>query len=453
MWQGNEGAPGPGDGGVAAVKRSRPFLLLMLADFLARSGYQMGKTPLLSIFADALGASGAFLGAIVSVSTITGLVLKPFFGILSDRGGRRVWLLIGTCFFAFMPFLYGFISSTEQLFVIRLAHGLATAIYGPVTLAYIAELSRGDTGGLTSDRRHRSADADPSVAENIGWFQMARSGGYIVGPALAGGLLTVMDPAAVFTVIGLISCAVFVPVLGLPDTRPEKRQKRKPLPQHVRNAIRDGGRTPAIWLTGSLESITFVALYTLKAFLPIYALDAGVSVALVGSFFSLQEAMHVIAKPYCGRLADRRGHLLSISAGMLILAASLPLVRVLDAGAAFLAPALMMGLAQALIFPAAIALVSDRISPEHLGAGMGLIGMMQNFGKVAGPILGGLAIQALGYEATLLCLSAMLVLGTVVIWVVLSPFIDLGRHPGSPSDRNKAHRKHNRDSAPKYPTG
>lgn len=421
----------------------------MLADFLARSGYQMGKTPLLPIFADALGASGAFLGAIVSVSTITGLVLKPFFGILSDRGGRRVWLLIGTCFFAFMPFCYGFISSTEQLLALRLVHGLATAIYGPVTLAYIAELSRGDRVRATSlgragslgrvgsrrhrpadtDRRHRPADTGPSVAEDIGWFQMARSGGYILGPALAGVLLTVMDPAAVFTVIGLISCAVFVPVLGLPDTRPEKMHKRKPLLQHVRNAIRDGGRTPAIWLTGTLESITFVALYTLKAFLPIYALDAGVSAALVGTFFSLQEAVHVIAKPYCGRLGDRLGYLTSISLGMLTLAASLPLVHVLDAGAAFLTPALMMGLAQALIFPAAIALVSDRISPEHLGAGMGLIGMMQNFGKVAGPILGGLAIQALGYEATLLSLSALLALGTLVIWVVYLPRRRLGTEP------------------------
>ncbi len=394
------------------MKRSKPFLYLMLADFLARSAYQMGKTPLLPIFADALGASGAFLGAIVSVSTITGLLLKPFFGILSDRGGRRVWLLIGTCFFAFMPFVYGFITTTEGLFVIRLAHGLATAIYGPVTLAYIAELSAAGRG---------RADTDPSVAEDIGWFQMARSGGYIVGPVLAGGLLTVMEPAAVFTLIGLISCAVFVPILQLPDTRPEKKRKRKPLLQHIRNAIRDGGRRPAIWLTGSLEAITFIALYTLKAFLPIYALEAGVSVALVGTFFSLQEAVHVIAKPYCGRLGDRYGYLPAISLGMLVLAASLPLVYALEAGAAFLAPALMMGLAQALIFPAAIALVSNRISPEHLGAGMGLIGMMQNFGKVAGPILGGLAIQALGYESTLLCLSAMLALGTVVIWLVYPP--------------------------------
>lgn len=386
------------------MKRSKPFLLLMLADFVARSAYQMGKTPLLPIFAAALGASGAFLGLIVSVSTVTGLFLKPLFGILSDRWGRRVWLLIGAGFFASMPFLYRFISTPEQLLVIRLIHGLATAIYGPVTLAYIAEISRKE-----------------KTAEDIGWFQMARSGGYIVGPALAGWMLLSLDATAVFTIIGLISCVVFLPILNLPETRRRERRKRKPIYQHIKNAIRDGGQTAAVWLTGGLEAVTFIALYTLKAFLPIYALEAGVSVVLVGLYFSLNEAVHVVGKPFGGRLGDRWGYLPTISLGMLTLAASLPLVRILDQGLLFLVPAALMGLAQALIFPAAIALVSDRINPEHLGAGMGLIGMMQNFGKVAGPVLGGLTITALGYDATLLCLSLMLILGTAIIWGVFSP--------------------------------
>ncbi len=386
------------------MKRSRPFLNLMLADFLARSAYQMGKTPLLPIFAAALGASGAFLGLIVTVSTVTGLFLKPLFGILSDRWGRRIWLLIGAGFFAFMPFLYRFIQTPEQLLVIRLVHGLATAIYGPVTLAYIAELAKGG-----------------QIAEDIGWFEMARSGGYVVGPLLAGWLLLSFEPAAVFTIIGVISCGVFLPVLSLPEPQAATKRKRMSVRRHVVSAIRDGGRTSAVWLTGALEAVTYIALYTLKAFLPVFALEAGVSVALIGLFFSLNEAVHVLAKPFCGRLSDRWGYLQSISLGMLILAGSLPLVGALDQGALFLLPAALMGLAQALIFPAAKALVSNRISPEHLGAGMGLIGMLQNFGKVAGPVLGGLAIAALGYASSLLLLSALLALGALVIWGLFAP--------------------------------
>ena len=139
--------------------RSRGFLSVTAADFLVRAAYQMGKTPLLPLFAASLGAGDVLLGFIISVSTLTGMVLKPFIGILSDRTGRRIWLLVGTAVFAGMPFVYGFVDSPDKLVLVRVAHGLATAIYGPVTLAYVAELSN-------SNR-----------AERLGWFSMARNAG------------------------------------------------------------------------------------------------------------------------------------------------------------------------------------------------------------------------------------------------------------------------------------
>ena len=151
--------------------------------------------------------------------------------------------------------------------------------------------------------------------------------------------------------------------------------------------------------------------------------------ALVGLYFSLHEAVHVLLKPALGRLGDRWGYLPAIALGMFILAVSLPLVPMMNEGLLFLLPAAAMGLAQALIFPAAIALVSNHIRPENLGAGMGLIGMMQNFGKVAGPVLGGLAIQTFGYESTLLLLSAMLIIGMVIIWQAFAIRPKLKRNP------------------------
>ena len=389
------------------MTRSRPFISLMLADFIARSAYQMGKTPLLPIFAAALGASGAYLGMIVSISTITGLFLKPLFGILSDSWGRRLWLFIGAGFFAFTPFLYRFVATPDELLFLRLLHGTATAIYGPVTLAYIAELSRGK-----------------SLAAGIGTFELARSGGYILGPALGGWLLLSLDAVAVFTLIGMLSCVMFLPLLWLSAVdgvaREGKNDPPKPkrwrLPRlRLRAALTEAARLPAVWLTGGLEAAAFVALYTLKAFLPIFALEAGVSVALVGLFFSLSEAAHVVGKPICGRLADKLGYLRAISLGMLLLAVALPLAQAFEAGIAFLLPALLLGLAQALIFPAAKALVAEGIRADNLGAGMGLLGALQNVGKVGGPVLGGFAIGALGYTGALLALSGLLLVGTLAL--------------------------------------
>jgi MFS family permease len=74
---------------------SRDLWRITGADLIVRTGYQVGKTPLMPLFAASVGAGELLIGAIVSVSTMTGLILKPLFGLLSDRWGRKLWLLIG----------------------------------------------------------------------------------------------------------------------------------------------------------------------------------------------------------------------------------------------------------------------------------------------------------------------------------------------------------------------
>ena len=380
------------------MQRSFNLVKITLTDFIVRSAYQMGKTPLLPIFAASLGANSAFLGFIVSVSTLTGLVLKPLIGLLSDRWGRRWWLVAGTLFFAGMPFFYHLVHTPEQLFCVRIVHGLATAIYGPVTLAFVAEQAM--------QRR----------AERLGWFGMARNGSYIVGPAAAGWLLLALDPVDVFTLIGLLSCLAFVPVFLLSEPRSRNGNGRLPVRRHISAALGSGIRTPSVWLSGSLELTVFLALYAVRAFLPVYALSLGISVALVGIFFSVQEAAHLVLRPLGGRLGDRLGYLEAVSLGMIAMGLPLSLLSMTHGTIGLLSLAVLVGGAQALVFPSTVALVSERIEAEHMGAGMGLIGTFKNIGKVAGPILGGGLVHWLDFASMFRSMAALLLLGAVAMW-------------------------------------
>ena len=381
-----------------AIKRPLNFISITGADFIARSAYQMGKTPLLPIFAMTLGATDAFLGFIVSVSTLTGMVLKPAIGILSDRWGRRWWLIVGTAFFAGMPFLYRFIHTPAELFGIRIIHGLATAIYGPVTLAFVAE------------------GAKDRLAEKLGWFGMARSAGYIVGPAAAGGLLAAeVSPVSVFTIIGLFSCLAFVPILLLSEPAPRTKTVSLPIRQQIVQALKSGTHTPSVWLSGGLEATVFIALYAVKAFLPIYALSTGISIALVGTFFSLQEGVHTVLKPVGGRAGDRLGYFWAICLGMALMGITLPLIALTNGIMGLMVLAVLIGAAQALVFPATVALVSTQISALHIGAGMGIIGTLKNAGKVVGPILGGFLIHWLDFSPMLWSMGLLLLLGAGVV--------------------------------------
>ncbi len=381
-----------------AMKSPFNFLSITGADFIVRSAYQMGKTPLLPIFAMTLGATDAFLGFIVSVSTLTGMVLKPAIGMLSDRWGRRWWLIVGTVFFAGMPFLYRFVHTPAELFGIRMIHGLATAIYGPVTLAFVAE------------------GAKDRLAEKLGWFGMARSAGYIVGPAAAGWLLVAeVSPVNVFTIIGLFSCLAFVPILLLSEPAPRIKIVNLPIRQQIIHALKSGTHTPSVWLSGGLEASVFIALYAVKAFLPIYALSTRISVAWVGAFFSAQEGVHTALKPVGGRAGDRLGYFGAICLGMALMGIAFLLITLTNRVWGLMALGVLIGGAQALVFPATVALVSTQISALHIGAGMGLIGTLKNAGKVVGPILGGFLIQWLDFSPMFWSMGLLLLLGAGVV--------------------------------------
>lgn len=371
----------------------------MLADLIVRSAYQMGKTPLLPIFAALLGASDLYLGFIISVSTLTGMILKPTFGLLSDRWGRRLWLLIGTVTFALMPFMYRWITTPEQLVAVRLIHGLATAIYGPVTLAYVSELA--------SHRR----------AERLGWFGLARSTSYIVGPAAAGWLLLSLEPATVFTVIGAMSTLAFLPVLSLPEPRPRAHPARVTLQQQIRRTLTVCRGASALWLAGAMESAMYIATYAVRAFLPLYALGAGVNVVWVGSFFSIQEATHILTRPWGGRLGDRLGYLPVISLGMALFGLALLMLTYAHHLGLLILVSLLIGVAQALLGPSTAAFISEQVAPNHLGAIMGLVGTLGNLGKVVGPILAGALIYRFDYAFTFHLIGGLMFLGIIVVWI------------------------------------
>lgn len=379
------------------MQSKRSFALLSLADLLVRSAYQMGKSPLLPIFALALGASDAYLGFIVSVSTLTGMVSKPLFGLLSDRLGRRLWLLIGTGFFTFTPFAYLFIHTPEQLLVLRLVHGLATAIYGPVTLAYLTE------------------NFPSRMAERVGWFSLARSGGYVIGPAVSGLLLLYVEPVAIFTLIGIISSLAFLPILWLPEG---KRPSAAVLPKfrtQIRQAVTTSFKSPVLWLAGGIESGSYILLYAVKAFMPIYALAAGVSVAAVGGLFAMQETVHMILKPLGGRLADRLGNLPMIGLGMLLLGIGTILIGQGTSLTTLGVAALLLGTAQALIFPATIALLAGGQQATERGSMLGLLGALRNGGKVAGPVVAGSLIARFDFILTFNILGAGFLAGVGLV--------------------------------------
>ena len=380
------------------------------ADLIVRTAYQVGKTPLMPLFAASLGAGELVVGAIVSVSTMTGMVLKPIFGWLSDRWGRRLWLLTGLVLFSGVPFLYSWVNTPEELFVLRLLHGLATAVFGPVTLAFVAEMA-------VSQR-----------AERLGWFGMARSGSYLLAPLLGAWLLTWMDPAAVFTLIGFMSCLAFLPICMMDFSRPTYKrhlEQEKEFGRAWKSAFSAVMSNSRLWLAGMLEMLVYLVTYSIKAFLPLYALYAAdFNLLAVGLFFTVQEAAHLVMRPVGGRFGDRMGYLPAINVGYLVLMIGLSLLPYATAHVELLVIAVVLGAGQGLIFPSTVAFVSRCVDTRHLGAGMGFLGAVRNFGKVAGPLTAGALLTRMDYSQVFHLGGAVALLVVLTLLLLQKNYLD-----------------------------
>ena len=81
-----------------------------------------------------------------------------------------------------------------------------------------------------------------------------------------------------------------------------------------------------------------------------------------------------------------------------------------ESGPAMLVPAVLMGVAQALVFPSTMALVSTEADERHLGAGMGMIGTFKNAAKITGPVAAGVLVHYVGFEGALMVMAGFVLL-------------------------------------------
>ena len=110
----------------------------------------MAKNPVLPLFIRALDVPIGTVGFIAAASTVVGIVVSLPAGILSDIIGRRRVILIAAIVFASAPFLYLLVAQPWQLVLVRVYHGFATAILGPVAMAAVADTFDEKRGGHSS---------------------------------------------------------------------------------------------------------------------------------------------------------------------------------------------------------------------------------------------------------------------------------------------------------------
>lgn len=385
-----------------------PFTALCTVGFFARLSYALARSPVLPLFALSLGAGPEAIGFAVGISTVTGIFFKLPAGALSDIIGRKRTMLIGLVVFAVMPFTYLLVHNYGLLVIIRFIHGLATAIYGPVSMAVVADVAGARKG------------------EMLSWFSSITIIGNLLGAPLGGFILHHSPDASspslsdfqnaylLSGIAGMMSLFLAINLLrGDGQGRDEK--SRKEAYRRFNSGIKEVMSDKRIVVTSAMEGLQNLAVGALEAFLPIYAVTrAGLNEFQAGLLWGVQVMVTIIAKPVMGRTSDRFGRKPLIVAGMVLCAGAFGVVPLLEDFASLLVAATFFGFGEAFVTSSSAALVADVCKEKHFGTAMGTFGTIFDIGHASGPVLAGVLIARYDYAWSFWVLSALLLLAIPV---------------------------------------
>ena len=370
---------------------------LYVAIFLMRFSFGLVIFTL-PIYLPARDFSNLAVGIVVVAYPVAETIFGPVFGILSDKYGRRRWIYIGLAISTVALSAFTLSRNVGYLFVVHAVEGVAAAMIVVSSLAMVTDVS-------TISNRGRE----------MGFYDFANLGGYVMGILMAGILARSLSMSAPFYFGSMLSAigAVFSYKYLREKSVRSEYSTISPI-QTVRLLLSNRGSAAMfpIWLAVT----TFIGM----------GLTFGprLGPSLLMSSFLLAGSILVLAftQPFFGRLSDKYGRNKLMMLGMLsllgLLATGIVAIRE-PSRLFFVAPFLVVfGFGSFAFAPAALASLGDMAPLGGRGTTMGAYTLVISLGTIIGPLLGGYLLDHYGFSslfyAALVILIAALTLAIVL---------------------------------------
>ena len=377
-------------------------MALYVAVFVATMGISM-VSPLLPVYAKELGASGVWLGLTFSVFAIVQTFVGPFAGRLSDRYGRKPFIVAGLLIYLIAALGYLSAQSFYQVIAFRAFSGLGTSLIFSVARAYVGDMTpKGQEGRW------------------LGVFATADIIGFGTGPLLAGVLREVVGFRSVFVAMAaMMALSAFILMWWLPRHSPAEVLRRA----HLAGGGEREQQTPfAVALKDRLvlavtahQGLLSLAMGASFSFLALRLEDGlGVGPMLIGLAFATQDITGGLAQPLFGRMADTYNRRVLVAVGLLINAALLACVGIVPSYWLMVLLLFAMGASGAVsqVAAGAVQVVAGR--RVGMGTVLGLGSASNGLGIVIGSVVSGIIVDIQGLAAAFFLGGAIMAAGVPV---------------------------------------
>ena len=341
-----------------------------------------------------LGAGPVWLGLLAAAYAAPAVVVALPAGRVADRRGGIPLVLVGVAGMAGGSVL----AAVSQGLVLLAA---ASVVIGAGQLLIIV--------GQQSFVAERATPGRTDGA--FGLLTSAVSVGQMVGPPGIAWISTTLagSGTAPDTTIGLLASAglsvLMVPVAlgvrrrGVASARVRADAPRASLPTIL--------RTPGMWRALLVSGVVLTAMDLLYAFLPVWAVEHGVSVATVGWLLALRAAVTVVSRVGLGGLVARVGRKWLLLVSLVLAAGGLTALAFVGAGGAVVVM-VALGIGLGLPQPLTMSWVSDAAHPAHRGAALGLRITVNRMLQLSLPVAVGALAGPLGVGAIFVAAAVLL---------------------------------------------
>ncbi len=370
------------------TSRTTGILALSNAIVMFGFGQILPLVPLLLY--NVLGASELEVGLAITSFAVTRVVFQGAFGGLSDRFGRKPFVVFPLLGYGVASLLYVFSSTTVEIIAIRALQGVFSASLWPVSDAIVMD---------SVEPRDRG--------KAIATIQNAYTTGWILGPFIGGVLAGLYGFSAPFIASAAMAfVAAGLGVLFLEETRTnrgrgdfiegEERNNRVSLRElfPIHDVKRILGSYPVLRRLAVLGFLMQLAPVMIFPFLSIFItevldgtiLDVGLVIGILGM-------TAIVAQLSSGVMGDRFGKWLVLGVSTVLATAAAPLLLfITDLPSVYiLLPASMVVVTFGQ--PMLAALVGDIAKEEERGSTYGAFGVVRDSSMIVGPLLGGGMMQ------------------------------------------------------------
>lgn len=395
-----------GDGREAGEQRiwSKDFILVMVIATLASTAIttQMGTLPL---YVASFGGSTAVSGAIVGILGISALIFRFPTGVLLDRYGRRVLLIVGLAILLVDFSLLNVFRTLLMLFCLRFLQGIGNGIQTTSTSTLAADLippGRLQTG--------------------LGYFSLAQVVPSAIGPLIGLSVVEHFGYRMLF-VVGVVLTAAALALNLLLTDRGVPGRSAASVPEKDERP-HDGGSLallmrPGILLPSAVMFVVFCAAAGVTAFVAQFAVVEGIANA--GVYFVVASASTVMVRLFVSpQLIRFRQSVVALVSLTMVCATFFLVASAQNLGVLLLA-AVLYGGGQANLQPMMNTLVLEGIEPDQRGRVTAFFSASADVAYGGGALLWGIVADWCGFRSMYVICGVCALLGFLFYgWLLAS---------------------------------